>query len=144
MHVAIVCSDDPPGPETVVPADTTTFASVLSAMEVKEYSALCDLIDVPQLPDSSDERITADLPVLVLTGGLDVQTPKSFADDVVDALPNATHVVFPSGFHAQVGNLNSCAISILADFVEGPTRELDLACRSDILDLQFQYPAASK
>ncbi|MDB6179692.1 alpha/beta fold hydrolase [Paracoccus sp. Z330] len=141
MHLAMVCSDDPPRPlDKAADSSLTTYAERFGRSVVLEYVALCDVIDVPELSEASDEIVRSDVPVLALTGGLDVQTPAFLADEALAAMPNVTHVVFPSGFHAQVANLNRCAISMVVSFIEDPTATPDTGCTEDEADLFFVLP----
>jgi pimeloyl-ACP methyl ester carboxylesterase len=144
MHMAMVCSDDPPGSLEDVRVDNSgRYASVFGEVVVaSQYVGVCDMMDLPVLPASSDEPVVTDIPVLLLSGGLDVQTPSFLADEVASGLPNATHVVFPSGFHVQIANLNRCAISVFTAFLDDPTSVPDTTCTADDADLVFLLPDA--
>ena len=141
MHLAMVCSDDPPGPQDDA-ADTamTSYARSFGKSVIQQYDALCDVIAVPELSDESDEIVRSDIPVLALTGGLDVQTPAFLAADAISAMPNATQVIFPSGFHVQIANLNRCAMSVFLSFIEDPAAKPDASCAEGEADLLFVLP----
>jgi pimeloyl-ACP methyl ester carboxylesterase len=141
MHAAMVCSDDPPvSADDVVTEDVGLYGRLFARNSAALYVELCDVLDLPKLPDRADELARADVPTLVLSGGLDVQTPWYVSQDVVDALPDATHVVFPAGFHVQVMNLNRCAIDIMRDFVIDPGAPPDTACVAEAQPLPFMRP----
>ena len=143
MHAAMVCSDDPAREgEAVETQDMGTYAKVFAALAEREYVALCNVIDVPQLPESSDAPVRSDVPVLVLSGGLDVQTPYFHGDAVAESLGNVANVVFPAGFHVQVASLNRCAMTIMTAFVADPGSPLDTSCADDERPLPFLTPEA--
>ena len=129
MHLAVVCSDDPV--RSVDDVDTegvSWYAELLGVAAARGYARYCDLVDVAPLPASTDEPVTTDVPTLLLSGGLDVATPTFRSQEVADALPNATLVVFPGFTHVQLGQDNACAFDVLRQFVADPTAELDLTC----------------
>ncbi len=141
MHAAMVCTDDPPvSVDDVVTDGVGLYERLFARNSAELYVELCGLLDLEQLPARADELPSADVPTLVLSGGLDVQTPYYVSQEVVDALPNATHVIFPAGFHVQVMNLNRCAIAIMRDFVLDPDSSPDLACVDEVEPLQFMRP----
>ena len=59
--------------------------------------------------------------MLLLSGDLDVATPTFRSQEVADALPNATLVVFPGRTHVQIAGANICAGQIMTQFVLDPT-----------------------
>lgn len=127
MHAAMVCSDDPTRSLDDLRTEGTGRYEQLFARDAATlYVELCRILDLPELPTRADELATADVPTLVLSGGLDVQTPYFVSQDVADALPNATHVIFPTGFLVQVANINLCAIAIMRAFVIDPDQPPDL------------------
>ena len=141
MHLAMVCSDDPPRPQdSTADIGMTSYARSFEKSVVQQYATLCDVIAVPELSEESDEIVQSDIPVLALTGGLDVQTPAFLAEDAIAAMTNATQVVFPSGFHVQIANLNRCAMSVFLPFIEDPTAELDTSCAEGEAELLFVLP----
>ena len=141
MHFAMICSDDPP--RSLDELETAGFGryEVLFARNAAAlYVEICDLLDLPELPARFDLPVTTDVPVLVLSGGLDVQTPTFVSQSVVDQLPNATHVVFPAGFHVQVTSVNECAIRIAREFIADPSAPPDLSCVTQARPLSFLGP----
>lgn len=141
MHAAMICSDDPPRSlDDIETNGTGRYERMFARDSAALYVELCAILDLPQLPARSDDLATADVPTLVLSGGLDVQTPHFVAQEVVDALPHATHVIFPAGFHVQVANINLCAIAIMRDFVLGSGASPDLTCVAEVEPLPFMLP----
>lgn len=141
MHAAMVCSDDPAQEgEAVNTEGAGTYARLFAAKVERQYVDLCNVIAVPQLPESSDALVQSDVPTLILSGGLDVQTPFFLGNEVAEKLTNVTHVIFPAGFHVQIANLNRCAISIMNDFVRDPGAKLATGCADDEKPLPFVLP----
>ena len=144
MHLAMVCSDDPVHSADEVILDGVGAYATLHGQSVGEfYAQLCPLINVAELPDSTDVDVTTDVPTLLLTGDLDVATPTFRSQIVADALPNATLVTFPGTTHVQIGGINLCAAQVMTQFVLDPTAELDTSCVEESPLLGFVLPDGS-
>jgi pimeloyl-ACP methyl ester carboxylesterase len=141
MHAAMVCSDDPVHSSAdVVTAGTGPYATRFGLSAGREYVTLCSLVAVKELPDSTDVNVSVDIPVLLLSGNLDVATPAFRSQIVADALPQATHVVFPGRTHVQLAGVNLCAFDILARFTRSPAAPLDTGCVRKTRVLGFVLP----
>lgn len=130
MHYAVVCSDDPVRSvdELVLDGVRTRYAALAGRRFADEYVRSCDTLRVPSLPDSTDVDVTASIPTLILSGGLDVATPTYRSEIVARSLPGSRLVVFPGGTHVQLGAINLCAAQITVAFVRNPSAALPLKC----------------
>ena len=138
MHFAMVCSDDPVrSTEELRLEGVGRYARVFGEQMTSDYISACDVLDLPQLPDTSDIDVMTDVPVLIFSGGLDIPTPEFLGQEVADHLPDVRHVIFPTGFHVQLANINTCATRILGDFVRDPALEIDASCVAEQEPLTF-------
>lgn len=128
MNYSVNCSDDPDSSLDAFPLDSPVQAyNDYIRDDALRYAVIpCPLIDVPHLPDTSDEPIVGDLPVLVLSGALDPVTPVTHGERVAQHLPNSQHIVFPDGGHIQTEKL--CAQEIIAAFTADPLAPVDTSC----------------
>lgn len=99
--------------------------------ELAYYSDACEVWQVERLPETVDEPVTSDLPVLLLSGEYDPITPPSFADVAAASLTNETNLVQPTGSHG-VAFGDPCMDGILVQFLDNPGSELDTACLAAI------------
>jgi pimeloyl-ACP methyl ester carboxylesterase len=144
MHMAMVCSDDPVKSADELNLDGTgRYATLFGQGVADEYVQLCSLINVKELPDSTDIPVTTDVPTLLLSGDLDVATPTFRSQEVADALPNAALVVFPGRTHVQIAGANQCASQVMTQFVLDPTAPLDTSCLTDAPVVGFALPDGS-
>jgi pimeloyl-ACP methyl ester carboxylesterase len=97
---------------------------------------LCASWGVEPPDPAEDERVTSDVPALVLAGDLDPITPPRWGEDVVAGLANGTLVRFPSTGHGSLPS-NDCAARVTADFLAAPDREPDARCVGDVEPLAF-------
>jgi pimeloyl-ACP methyl ester carboxylesterase len=129
MHMAVVCSDDPVrSVDELVLDGASRYAKVLGTGMAREYVRFCSSVAVPSLPDSTDLNVASTIPTLILSGGLDAQTPTFRSELVARTLPHARLVVFPAGTHVQMGAINLCAGQIMVAFVRDPKGGLPLEC----------------
>lgn len=142
MHYAVVCSDDPVESigDLIVDETVSEFARQYGESIAQEYAIACDALNVQQLPDSTDEDVTVDIPTLILAGSLDVSTPAYRSQIVADALPSETFVVIPGRTHIQIDGANSCAGRIMTQFVLDPTASLDTSCAEEYTPFPFILP----
>ncbi len=142
MHLAVVCSEDPPsGPGDLdLPAGISDFARLIGQGVVRQYATDCAAIAVPVLPVGTDENASSALPILVLAGGLDVKTPTANVRVLEATLPNLQIVEFPTGSHVQIGEINLCAASIMVSFLDAPESPVATDCVAKISPLGFVLP----
>jgi pimeloyl-ACP methyl ester carboxylesterase len=141
-HMAVVCSDDPARSvnELVLEGVRSRYAALLGKQMAAQYVQLCDIAGVPELPPATDNDVTAAIPTLILSGGLDAQTPTFRSEVVARSLPMARMVVFPDGTHVQVAGANLCAARIVTAFVLDPKGALPLGCVDDARFPGFVMP----
>jgi pimeloyl-ACP methyl ester carboxylesterase len=145
LHMAVVCSDDPPsGPMDVdLPEGISDFGRLIGQSLARQYGADCPAIGVPVLPAETDENPVETLPVLILAGGLDVKTPTANIVGLKESMPQLQLVEFPSGSHVQLGEINLCAAAIMTGFLAAPDSPVSTDCVADTPALGFVLPDGS-
>lgn len=90
-----------------------------------------------------DAFAQTDVPLLLLQGGLDPQTPPHRADAVRQAFdgPGQHFVTFPEGSHVLVGSTpgkgGDCATKLVASFLDDPGAEPDGSCVDTVDPIDF-------
>ena len=127
QHFAINCSDDPVSSlDQIDLEDLPDYYQEIVLDDAWKLANFCPMLDLPQLDATSDEPLTADVPVLLLQGGYDPATPVEGGNLVAEALPNSINAIFPAGTHIQVHD--PCALSIMDAFMTDPTTAPDTSC----------------
>lgn len=142
MHFAVVCSEDPVfSDDDVVLPEGDLYEIVLEHAQegIASYGAICELINVSPI-DETDENVTIDLPVLILSGALDPATPNFRSEEVAEALPNSYTFLFPYGSHVQAAPGNDCPAEIMAQFIADPSTEPDGSCIDTLPAIEFTLP----
>jgi pimeloyl-ACP methyl ester carboxylesterase len=91
----------------------------------------CDVWDVDPVPGGRLKPVAGDIPVLVVSGGLDPATPPETADEVIAGFLNTTSLVLPAAGHAG-GVLVDCTRVLSVAFILDPTADLDTSCVDEL------------
>lgn len=137
MHMAVNCSDDPN--TSLDEFELDRYEPAYTAFHYDDavgYLEACRIFNVPHLPDSSDEPVVSDVPVLLINGGLDPATAPEFGAMVAASLPNSQNIIFPVAGHGQFQD--ACAVAIVDAFATDPTAPVDTSCVPP--DITFTTP----
>ena len=123
MHLSVVCAEDVASitdaelaamrveaTHSVVDGKPNPFASLF----VDQYRRMCAHWPVARRPDPV-EVVHSDVPMLLLSGGIDPATPPRYADTVARTLTHARNVVAPQIGHGV--SLQGCAPDLIERFV---------------------------
>lgn len=80
-----------------------------------EFEA-CNYWKYQETPNWLSKPLDIEVPVLILTGELDIPTPTSMGEQLVSLLPNAKHLVFPNQGHHWTDY--SCWDELVFDFLK--------------------------
>lgn len=81
--------------------------------------------------------VRSEVPVLLISGGLDPVTPPRFGEEALAHLPNGAHVVFEHGSHGDLA-CRPCLDELLAAFYRaGTAAELDTTCVGRVSPIPF-------
>jgi len=79
------------------------------------------------VPADAATPVASDVPVLILSGGLDPVTPPAYGTRVAATLPNSRHVV--AAGYGHIVSPQACGPRLIAAFVDDPgSRTLLPAC----------------
>ena len=129
MFLSVVCAEDLPhiGAAERSKALAGTF---LGSVMLDAIEKACAIWPRGELPPGYTDPVSADIPVLILSGALDPATPPSWGEEVARHLPRARHAVAPGAAHNVLPR--GCAADVVARFLEaGDAADLDLSCFDD-------------
>ena len=128
----VTCADDPVTSMDAfdIPNQPEMFQDYIYADGIKFVTG-CNVLDLPQLPDSSDVPATNDIPALTLNGGLDPATAPEYGELVAASLPQSQNVVIPDGGHIQWRH--PCGEVIFDAFLTDPTVPVDASCADPVV-----------
>lgn len=87
----------------------------------------CPIWNVGMADPAVSTPIVSDVPVLILEGTFDAATAPEWVDLITPHLKNSQVVAFPFTGHGVLGK-STCAPSIMAAFLDNPTKPVDQTC----------------
>ncbi|RMF73923.1 MAG: alpha/beta hydrolase [Planctomycetota bacterium] len=135
MLLCVTCAEDL---DRITPAEIEreTQGTYAGDVRVRAQMNICRFWPRSHLPADFGKPVSAETPVLLLSGTLDSVTPPRWGAEAARHLPNATHVVAP-GSHGLHG---PCIDRIIRAFLDDPTRRPDLSCVNDMKLAPFNPP----
>ena len=124
LHYSVTCTEDVPR----ATADARqTLAGIRSKVLAERVLAVCDVWPHGKAPPDAATPVTSDIPMLILSGGLDPVTPPSGGDLVAKTLSRSRHIVAKG--YGHIVSSHACAPRLIAAFIDDPTfASLPVAC----------------
>jgi len=114
LHFSVTCAEDVPR------IDATTRTKVLfgsrAGRMAERIIAVCDSWPRGTMPADFGMPVTSDVPVLLLSGGLDPVTPPAYGAEVAKTLSHSRHVVAPG--YGHIVSPHACAPRLVSAFVD--------------------------
>jgi pimeloyl-ACP methyl ester carboxylesterase len=141
MHFAVICAEDLPRVTAARRAEAA--ATRFGTHFVDLYAGACPAVATRPVPDAFYDISRVEVPVLLLSGGLDPATPPRHGATVAHRLGRARHVVAPNLGHGITGQ--SCAPRLVTRFIrDGDFGDLDFACLEQLPAARFFAPIESE
>ncbi len=140
MHLSVICAEDVPRitPEDLAKLGGSFFGRAL----VDDFVAACAAWPRGKVPADFYEPVRSDVPVLMLSGGIDPATPPRHAEQVARTLSHARHFVAPRVGHGV--SLHGCGPRLVETFVRTPAANLDGKCLERIPRPLFVLPLGTR
>jgi pimeloyl-ACP methyl ester carboxylesterase len=117
LHYSVTCAEDVP---RVSPADAASALAGLRTRTLAERAlAVCAAWPKGASPADASTPVRSDVPVLILSGGLDPVTPPANGAEVAKTLPASRHIVAQG--YGHIVSPHACAPRLIAAFVDDPT-----------------------
>jgi pimeloyl-ACP methyl ester carboxylesterase len=127
MELSVTCSEDYP----LYPAHPVPNNTLMGDMMEKSVGIQCGIWPKGPVPENFHDPVSADVPVLLLSGELDPVTPPEYADQVAAHFPNSRSLVAPGQGH--IAATRGCMGKIVSEFIiEGNADDLETDCISNL------------
>jgi len=144
MGLSTVCAEEYPFLNTTALTDlndqgwsAATRIAVGGMHHMGFDKASCEAWDVAPANEVEVQAITSNLPVLILNGQNDSQTPAAWGELVAENMSMAQNVTNPQGGHGQLLLGNTCFENITRAFLVEPNQDVDTSCVAAIPDVTF-------
>ena len=95
---------------------------------------------MPRSDPTAGSAVRSSVPVLLVSGELDPNTPPRHAEEALRTLPNGRHVVLAGVAHGW-SNVAGCGAAFVADFISlASAAGLDIACAAVSSAPRFAVP----
>ena len=105
--------------------------------------ASCQAWNVAPANDIETQAVASSLPVLILNGQNDPQTPAAWGALVAKNIPHAQNITNPQGGHGQLFTGVKCFDTLAQQFLTNPNQDLDTSCVTDIDDITYAKKSTS-
>lgn len=126
MHLSVVCAEDLPLVRKATEGGVKR-AGLFGDELVRDHRNMCSVWPQGRIPADYHAPVKTDVPILLLSGGIDPATPPRHAEAVLPGLARAKHVVAPNVGHGV--SSQGCAPELIKRFIEdGNADKVDGAC----------------
>lgn len=134
VNAAVVCAEDWP---FWTEQQRREYANnYLGKTWMDGAEAMCQVWQVAAVASDYSTPLKTDIPVLLLSGGLDPVTPPSWAELAMVDMSNARHLVAPHATHIVASQ--SCAPKLISQFInQQASEQLDAECLQQELRKPF-------
>ena len=140
MHFAVLCAEDMPRIDSA--ARQAAAATRFGTSFIDLYREACQYVPTRPVPAAFYSVATADVPVLILSGGVDPATPPRHGEAVARQLRRATHVIAPHLGHGI--SLQGCAPELISGFIRQASVDgLSLDCLQQLPAPLFFQPISA-
>ncbi|MCJ8293313.1 MAG: alpha/beta fold hydrolase [Colwellia sp.] len=144
MGLSTICAEEYPFLYiTALTGDNSEGWSASTQVAVGEMfhmgfdQASCKVWGVAPANDIETQAVSSNLPVLMLNGLQDTQTPEAWGTLVAKNMPNAQNITNPQGGHGQLFSDSTCFNTLASDFLAEPNKTLNTSCVSAIEALTY-------
>ncbi len=144
MGLSTICAEEYPFLDTTALSDTnsqgwsaSTQLAVNGMFHMGFDKASCQAWDVAPANNIETQAVISNLPVLILNGQNDSQTPAAWGALVAKNLPNAQNITNPQGGHGQLLADFSCFDALADAFLTSPNKMFDTSCVSSIAQISY-------
>jgi len=129
MYLSVTCAEDVPFIDQAEAAQANA-GNPFGNYRVEQQTRACGLWPRGTIPDGYHEPVSADVPVLIVSGKLDPVSPPERGEEVARHLPNSRHIVIAHGAHLLDGLTNvECVDDLMLEFLaKGDARDLNITC----------------
>lgn len=143
MHLSVACADDGRWLD-LARARRDDSRTYLGSSRVRMLAEACAAWPVSTGKFAPPEPVRSNVPVLLVSGELDPNTPPRHAADALRTLPSGRHVILRGVAHGW-SNVSACGARFVADFVaRASTRDLDVACADSSSAPPFRVPGSGR
>jgi pimeloyl-ACP methyl ester carboxylesterase len=139
MRLSVWCAEEYPfSSQATIAAETNKYAPIEGLSPAVFEDEICKIWSVKKVKKLENKAVKSKVPVLLINGQYDEQTPPKWAAAMQSGLSNSFHLVFPAWKHTPTTNWsNPCAMQAANDFFNAPKVRPNPPCLGQIKEVKF-------
>jgi len=140
MRLSVWCAEEHPfNSQEIITAETKKYPQVEGLSPAVFEEEICAIWGVKKVSDIENQPIKSDVPVLLINGEYDNETPVKWAAAMQNNLTNSHHLIFKSWKHTPTTNWgNQCAMKAANAFFNNPGMKPTPRCFAEIKSPAFK------
>ena len=140
MRLSVWCAEESPfNSQEIVKAETSKYPEVEGLSPAVFDDEICRIWNVKKVSEIENQPIKSEIPVLLISGEYDNETPVKWAESMMTNLTNSYHLTFRGWKHTPTTNWgNQCAMQTANDFFNNPSIKPNPACFGKIKSPEFK------
>lgn len=128
LYLVVVCAESLPNAPSVEELRALGDSQKYGDAHLGELAEACAVVDVPPLAAELRTPVVSDVPALVLSGELDINTIPEWGEQMASTLSRGRHVVVPAATHSVM--VTPCGAGMIQDFLlaGGDHEAVDTRC----------------
>ncbi len=139
MRLSVWCAEEFPFvSQKSVKEEANRYPEVAGLSPTVFTSEVCQIWNVERAADIENQAVKSSIPLLLISGEYDNETPPKWAAQMQENFPNSHHLIFKGWKHTPTTNWgNPCAMRSANDFFNEPLIRPNPACFQEISRPKF-------
>ena len=140
MRLSVWCAEEYPfNSQEIIKSESIKYPQTKGLSPAVFEKEICEIWGVQKVADIENESIKSNIPVLLISGEYDNETPVKWAKSMTNNLTNNYHLIFKGWKHGPTTNWsNPCAMQAANDFFNNPTIKPNPECFAEIKSAVFK------
>ena len=140
MRLSVWCAEEHPfNSQEMIASETKKYPQIEGLSPAVFEKEICDIWDVKKVSEIENQPIKSEVPVLLINGEYDNETPLKWAESMKYNLSNNFHLIFKGWKHTPTTNWgNQCAMQAANDFFNNPSVRPNPECFAKIKSPEFK------
>jgi hypothetical protein len=140
MRLSIWCAEENPfNSQEKIDIEAKKYPEVNGLSPAVFDNEVCEIWSVKKVSEIENKAVRSDIPVLLISGEYDNETPVKWAESMANNLTNSYNLIFKGWKHGPTTYWsNPCAMQAANDFFNNPTIKPNPECFTEIKSPEFK------
>ena len=140
MRLSVWCAEENPfNSQEKIAIEAKKYPEVKGLSPAVFDNEVCEIWSVKKVSEIENKAVRSDIPVLLISGEYDNETPVKWAESMANNLTNSYNLIFKGWKHGPTTYWsNPCAMQAAHDFFNNPTIKPNPECFTEIKSPEFK------